>query len=147
MPDTSFRIRESSWLARVAAWKLGVSSVAITLGRTIHLHGASRRTLLRDRAWLRHELKHVEQFRQYGFLKFIGLYLAESVRVGYYHNRFEREARAAESYTAYDPVDASEIYGGGYFNPTSRASDPDRRGYFNPSAGGSAIPAGQRHNA
>jgi hypothetical protein len=132
MPDTSFRIRESSWLARVAAWKLGVPSVAITLGRTIHLHRASGHALLRDRAWLRHELKHVEQFRQYGFLRFIGLYLAESVRVGYYNNRFEREARAAESDTAYDPVAASEPNGGGYINPL---------------AGGSAIRAGQRHNA
>lgn len=132
MPDTSFRIRESSWLARLAAWKLGVPSVAITLGRTIHLHGASCHALLRDRSWLRHELKHVEQFRHHGYLKFIGLYLAESVRVGYYNNCFEREARAAESDMAYDPVIAAERNG---------------RGYFNPSAGGSAIPAGQRHNA
>ena len=132
MPDTSFRIRESSWLARVAAWKLGVPSVAITFGRTIHLHRASRHALLRDRSWLRHELKHVEQFRQYGFLKFISLYLAESVRVGYHNNRFEREARAAESDAAYDPVSACARLG---------------RGYFNPSAAGSAIPAVQRHNA
>jgi hypothetical protein len=132
MPVTTFRIRESSWLARLAAWKLGVPSVALTIGRTIHLHRASRHALLQDSGWLRHELRHVEQFRRYGFLAFIGLYLAESVRHGYYGNRFEREARAAETDPAYDPVQACALTG---------------RGIFNPAAAGKAIPAGQMEKA
>jgi hypothetical protein len=132
MADSSFRIRESSWLARLAAWKLGVPNVAITLGRTIHLHGTDRLALLSDPCWLRHELKHVEQFRRYGFLRFIGLYLAESIRVGYYNNRFEREARAAVLDASFDPVVTPDLCGGGQINP------PD---------GGIAIPAVQRQNA
>jgi hypothetical protein len=60
------------------------------------LHRANACTLLRDDAWLRHELKHVEQFRQHGFLRFLFLYAWETVRRGYRANRFEVEARAAE---------------------------------------------------
>ena len=90
------RLRTNSPIARIAAWKLGVDSVAITVGRTIHLHNACQLEFLADRRWLRHELAHVEQFRRYGFLRFIGLYLMESLRKGYYRNRFEVEARAAE---------------------------------------------------
>jgi hypothetical protein len=90
------RIRENSWVAAIAAYKLGVPSVALTLGKTIHLHKTSRSAFFADRRWVRHELAHVEQFRRYGFWKFIFLYLAESLRKGYYHNKFEVEAREWE---------------------------------------------------
>jgi hypothetical protein len=90
------RIKENSWLARVAAWKLKVDSVALTLGKTIHLYRATRQELLQNNRWLRHELAHVEQFRRYGFFTFILLYLAEWLKKGYYANRFEVEARRAE---------------------------------------------------
>jgi hypothetical protein len=39
----------------------------------------------------------VEQFRRHGFFKFLFLYLWESLRHGYHDNRFEVEARAAET--------------------------------------------------
>ena len=91
-----FQIKERSWLARAAAWKLRASRVAIVWGRTIHLHNATQEEFLSNPRWVRHELEHVRQFRKYGFLRFLFLYMIESARKGYYHNRFEVEARASE---------------------------------------------------
>ncbi len=90
------RIKENSWIARLAAWKLGTRTVAITLGRTIHLHRASRSTFLQNPPWIRHELMHVRQFQRYGLLRFLLLYTWESLRKGYRNNKWEIEARAAE---------------------------------------------------
>lgn len=55
--------------------------------------------------WVRHELAHIEQFRRYGLIRFIFLYLWESVRHGYYNNRFEKEAREAEHTESGNPGD------------------------------------------
>ncbi len=90
------RIRENSWIARIAARKLGAGTMAITLGRTIHLHNTSRSQFLGNHSWVCHELVHVQQFRQYGFISFLFRYLWESLRKGYYHNRWEVEARQRE---------------------------------------------------
>lgn len=92
----SFTIKEKSWIARLAAWKLNARSVAIVIGHTIHLHQASKEELLQDERWFKHELCHVRQYQQYGFVNFIIMYVWESLRHGYYHNRFEIEARRAE---------------------------------------------------
>ena len=92
----NIRIRENSWVAAIAAYKLGVPSVALTLGGTIHLHKTSRSGFLADQRWVRHEMAHVEQFRKYGLWNFIFLYLLESLKKGYYHNKYEVEAREAE---------------------------------------------------
>ena len=104
------RIKQRSLLARIAAWRLGVDAVALTLGDTIHLHRADAAALLRDEAWLRHELKHVEQFQRHGYLRFLFLYAVESCRKGYFRNRFEVEARDAERspHRAGDPVNLAE---------------------------------------
>lgn len=83
-------------LARIAAKKLGVSQVALTIGQTIHLCRTPRAEFLANERWVKHELAHVEQFRRYGFLRFLGMYLWESLKKGYYHNRFEVEARTRE---------------------------------------------------
>ena len=96
MKTQGIRIMENSLLARLAAAKLGCSPVAVTLGNTIHLHNTSKEDFLASKRWLRHEMAHVEQYRKYGFWKFLFLYLTESFRKGYYMNRFEVEARAAE---------------------------------------------------
>lgn len=90
-------IRENSWIARIAAWKLSSRQVAIVIGRTIHLHNTSRTEFLKNERWLRHELCHIEQFRRYGFTKFILLYVWESIRKGYWQNKYEVEARQAET--------------------------------------------------
>ena len=80
----------------MAAKKLGTSNVAMVLGSTIHLHNITKENFLQDTRWLKHELCHVQQFRQHGYIIFIVKYLWESIRSGYYLNRFEVEARTAE---------------------------------------------------
>lgn len=90
------RIKENSWLAKLAAIKLKSESVAIVFGRTIHLYNAGRGDLLSNRDWLCHELTHVQQYQHYGFTGFIVRYLAEWIKNGYYNNRFEIEARNNE---------------------------------------------------
>ena len=94
--NTTFHIKERSWIAWVAAKKLHASAVAIVIGKTIHLHNTSRQEFLRNKRWVKHEICHVRQFEQYGFCNFIVKYIWESARNGYYNNRFEREAREAE---------------------------------------------------
>jgi len=91
-----FIIKENSWLAKIAAKKLHSSSVAMVLGKTIHLHNTTKEQFLQDERWLKHELCHVKQFQQYGYFNFVVRYLWESIKKGYYNNRFEKEARMAE---------------------------------------------------
>lgn len=81
--------------ARIARVVLRSRSVAMVLGNTIHLSGASREEFLRDPYWVAHEMCHVRQFREHGTLAFLWKYLVESARVGYYNNKFEAEARLA----------------------------------------------------
>ena len=90
------RIQERSFLARIAAWKLKSDKVAIVMGNTIHLHNTSHAQFLQNKTWVCHELKHIQQFRQHGFLSFIILYLWESMLHGYSNNKYEIEARNAE---------------------------------------------------
>ena len=92
-----YYIKENSWLAKVAAKKLSADSVAMVLGKTIHLHGSSKENFLADEHWVKHELCHVKQFAANGNLLFTLKYLWESLRVGYYNNKYEIEARAAEN--------------------------------------------------
>ena len=91
-----YTIRERSWVARIAAWKLSSKRVAIVIGRTIHLHNATKEEFLSNPRWLKHELCHIEQFRRYGHFRFVMMYLWESIRKGYYKNKYEVEAREAE---------------------------------------------------
>jgi hypothetical protein len=94
--NQEFIIKENSWLAKIAAKKLKANSVAMVLGKTIHLYNTSKRDFLNDERWLKHELCHIKQFKQYGYFNFVVKYLWESLRKGYYNNRFEVEARNAE---------------------------------------------------
>ncbi|MBC7937069.1 MAG: DUF4157 domain-containing protein [Rhizobacter sp.] len=95
--DTRYKIRQNSWLAKMAAWKLKTRSVAFVLGSTIHLHNVSPAEFLENKSWLRHELCHIRQFEQHGFFIFIAKYIWESIRHGYYNNKYEAEARRAEN--------------------------------------------------
>jgi len=92
-----YRIKENSLIAKIAAAKLKSGSVAIVIGSTIHLHQVSEKDFLKNEKWVKHEMCHIQQFKKFGFFKFILKYLRESARVGYYNNRFEVEARKAES--------------------------------------------------
>jgi hypothetical protein len=93
----NFIIKENSWLAKIAAIKLRSNSVAMVLGKTIHLHNTSKEDFLKDTRWLKHELCHIRQFQQHGYLVFLIKYVWESIRKGYYNNKFEVEARKAET--------------------------------------------------
>jgi Domain of unknown function (DUF4157) len=92
-----FLIKENSWLAKIAAKKLRASNVAMVLGKTIHLHNTTKQNFLNDKRWLKHELCHVQQFKQHGYFMFVIKYLYESIKVGYYNNKYEVEAREAEN--------------------------------------------------
>ncbi|WP_153795817.1 DUF4157 domain-containing protein [Foetidibacter luteolus] len=99
------RIVEKAWQARIAARWLHSKRVALVLGGTIYLWGVCRQCFLEDEAWIKHELAHIEQFKRYGRLRFAGLYLLESIKKGYYNNRFEAEARQMET----APADLSAV--------------------------------------
>ena len=92
-----YRIKENSLIAKIAAAKLKSGSAAIVIGNTIHLHQVSEKDFLKNEKWVKHEMCHIRQFKKFGFFKFIYQYLRESASVGYYNNRFEVEARKAES--------------------------------------------------
>lgn len=66
-------------------------AAAVTLGRHIILHPSARPT----RRLLAHELEHVRQWRADPLFPL--RYTLESLRRGYHHNRYEAEARAAET--------------------------------------------------
>jgi hypothetical protein len=96
LKENAFYIKENSWLAKIAAIKLRSSGAAMVLGKTIHLHNTSTNEFLQNKKWVKHELCHVQQFKQHGYLLFLIKYVWESLRKGYYNNKFEVEARAAE---------------------------------------------------
>jgi hypothetical protein len=91
------KIVERSPLARIARQVLQSPRVAMVLGSTIHLSGVDKATFLQNRAWVAHELCHIRQFKEHGFFRFLGLYLLESLRKGYHHNKYEVEAREEAS--------------------------------------------------
>lgn len=90
------KIKEKSWLAKLATKRLGVSSVAMVLGKTICLWGVSKNEFLSNENWVKHELKHVEQYKRYGYFGFLVKYVWLSIRDGYENNPLEVEAREAE---------------------------------------------------
>ena len=97
MSKPVFYIKENSWLAKLAAKKLRAKTVAMVLGKTIHLHGTTKEIFLADERWVNHEICHVNQFAAHGYVMFTLKYLWESLRVGYYNNKYEVEARSAEN--------------------------------------------------
>lgn len=92
-----FRIKENSWIAKLAAGKLHAKKAAIVFGKTIHLYNIHKNEFLNDSRLLKHEMCHVRQYQQQGFFIFIMKYLWQSIRHGYYNNPFEKEARDAEN--------------------------------------------------
>ena len=112
MKSTKVRIKENSPLARIAAFRLGYTQIAMVFGRTIHLHNTTAKRFIRQRSWLLHELKHVEQYERLGTVLFLWKYLVENLRNGYYNNAFEVEARAAEQdHSLYLKYDLSDYAG------------------------------------
>ncbi len=89
-------IKENALLARVAARFLRSDKMAIVVGNTIFLHNTSYPYFLHCYWWVCHELKHVEQYRNNGIILFLLRYITESIKKGYYNNKYEVEARLAE---------------------------------------------------
>lgn len=89
-------IKENSWIAKIAALKFQNKAVAITIGRTIFLYKTPASDFVQNACWFRHELEHVRQFKKYGIVQFICMYLIETLQKGYYQNKWEVAARAAE---------------------------------------------------
>ncbi len=89
-------IKENSWIAKLAAKKLQSNNVAIVIGKTIHLYQVSKEDFMKDSRWVKHEKCHIGQFKEYGFFTFIFKYVYESMKHGYYNNKYEVEARNAE---------------------------------------------------
>lgn len=90
------QLKEKSILAKWACWYLKSGAVAMVWGSTIHLWGASSKQFLQNKKWVRHELKHVEQFKELGIPQFLLAYLWQWMLHGYRNNKFEIAARAAE---------------------------------------------------
>jgi hypothetical protein len=93
------KIKENSWMAKIAAKKLKEKNMALVVGTTIHLWNTSKKEFLKNEKWLKHELAHIQQYKQHGFFGFVSLYLIESIKKGYYHNKFEVAAREQENDT------------------------------------------------
>lgn len=90
-------IREQHWTAYLASLKLGKKDgIAITLFNTIYLNNCSKERFLQSTDWVRHEVRHIQQYKEKGYLSFLFLYLWYSIRYGYYNNPFEVDARNAE---------------------------------------------------
>lgn len=96
MPVTEVKIKENSWLAKIAAKQLDSPSMAMVIGKTIHLHNSSKENFLKNKKWVRHEVAHVKQYARFGLLRFIFLYLLETFNKGYENNSFEVDARQKE---------------------------------------------------
>ncbi|HSR40323.1 MAG TPA: hypothetical protein VLL95_15540, partial [Phnomibacter sp.] len=79
----SVRIVEQSTPARLAAAWLGSSKVAMVWGNRILLWGCSQEEFLMNIPWVRHELKHVEQYQRLGLFPFLIRYTWYSIRYGY----------------------------------------------------------------
>ncbi|HEX8460337.1 MAG TPA: DUF4157 domain-containing protein [Segetibacter sp.] len=93
---TEVRIKENSWLAKIAAKRLDSKSMAMVVGKTIHLHNSSKADFLKNKRWVRHEVAHVKQYMKLGLIRFIALYLLETFNKGYENNTFEVDARHKE---------------------------------------------------
>ena len=94
------KIRQHSVIARLACLLIKQKDVALTFHKTIYLSHSSPSRFLKDPQWVAHELAHVRQFMQYGPVRFTFKYLFESLRGGYFNNKWERQARAQEADTA-----------------------------------------------
>lgn len=89
-------VKEQALAARLAAAWLGTNKVAMVWGRQILLWECPKEDFLANPQWVRHELKHVEQYQRLGFVPFLLRYVFYSIQYGYHNNPLEVEARKAE---------------------------------------------------
>ncbi len=94
-----YHIKEQSFIARIAAFNLRKDHAAIVIHRTIYLWGISKADFQAQPRYVNHEFQHLYQYYQIGTLRFLYEYLIESMHKGYSNNKFEIEARNAETTT------------------------------------------------
>lgn len=94
---TKTKIIENAFLAKLASLKLKKPSIAMVWGSKILLYGISKADFLKNEQWIKHEMAHVRQFQEHGFVLFLFRYIYETMKNGYYNNKFEVEARKAET--------------------------------------------------
>lgn len=92
-----FKVVENSVIAYIAAIILKEKKMAIVLGSTIYLHQIKKIDFLNSKKHFAHEMCHIKQFAEHGAVQFLILYLVESIKNGYWNNKFEIEARNAEN--------------------------------------------------
>jgi hypothetical protein len=93
----SVYVQENSLIASIAARNLRSTTCALVIRNTVYLHGMTRHEFIQNPSLLRHEVEHIRQWQREGFWSFLAKYLWYSLRVGYYNNPFEVEARDSES--------------------------------------------------
>ena len=86
-------LRSGRWIPALGGilGRMRGPAAAVTLGRTIVIHP----DVELSRRLLAHELAHVRQWSEDPLFPL--RYTIESLRHGYWNNRYEKEARAAES--------------------------------------------------
>ncbi len=89
-------IRENTCLAKLAAYNMKATQLAIVYRNTIHLYRTPKAAFMHNEAWLCHELQHVKQYMQDGTFKFLYTYIYYWIKVGYYRIPYEQEARDNE---------------------------------------------------
>ena len=85
-------LRRGHWIPAIGGWlgRMRGPAAAVTLRSTIIVHPGVRLT----RRLLAHELEHVRQWKD---PLFPFRYTLESLRRGYWNNRYEQQAREAEA--------------------------------------------------
>jgi hypothetical protein len=90
------RIKQNSFFAKCASRIMKANNLAIVFRKTVHLHNITAHQFLVDEELMRHELQHVIQYKEQGWLIFVIKYLWFSFKNGYFNNPFEVEARNME---------------------------------------------------
>lgn len=81
-----------------ALMRLTPGAIMMTVGNTIYVRDESMIdwSSARDQAVLAHELRHVEQYQEYGMIGFLLRYTLDWLRNGYRGVRFEIDAYALQ---------------------------------------------------
>ncbi|TMI69800.1 MAG: DUF4157 domain-containing protein [Bacteroidetes bacterium] len=90
------RVVENSKIAKMISGLIGYKGkYAITFGRTVFVN-CTKDEFYAQPWWVRHELTHVRQYKEYGILGFLERYIGYSLFHKYDEIPFEKEAISAE---------------------------------------------------
>ena len=82
----------ATFIVKIAAW-ITPGTAGVTLWPFIFICPKSQ---AQNGRLIRHEQKHLEQYKRYWIIGFLPLYIYQFVRYGYKDMELEKEARAAE---------------------------------------------------